>query len=413
MLPVEEHQATVAALIPAAHVEVVPLAGAVGRVLAADLIAPIALPPFTNSAMDGYAVRADEARAGAVLPVAEDIPAGRTDPLTLAPGTVHRIMTGAPVPAGADAIVPVEQTDGGIERVTFAESAVAGRYLRAAGVDIAAGETALARGTVVGPAQVGLASALGIATVPVWAPLRVLVLSTGSELVEPGRPLLPGQIYESNSVMLAAALSVAGAEPDVLRFVPDDPAHLRRVLGDRLDAAAAGGAGIDLVITSGGVSAGAYEVVKDALAAPGGFGEVEFVKVAMQPGMPQGAGYVITPSGRRVPIVTLPGNPVSSLVSFEVFVRAPLRAAMGLPAHRPRVTALLAAPVTSIVGKRQFLRGTLTPGHRNGLDSVIVVGGPGSHFLRWMASADCLIDIAPEVEALALGTEVTVIPLTD
>ncbi|MFC7754662.1 gephyrin-like molybdotransferase Glp [Tsukamurella soli] len=266
------------------------------------------------------------------------------------------------------------------------------------------GEVALERGTVIGPAQVGLAAALGVPTVSVLAPLRVLVLSTGSELVTPGEPLSPGQIYESNSVMLAAAIRAAGADAESLRFVPDDVAHLRRVLGERLDAG-----DVDLVITSGGVSAGAYEVVKEAFT--GGFADVDFVKVAMQPGMPQGAGHIVTPGRRRVPVVTLPGNPVSSLVSFEVFVREPLRAALGLPARRPRRTAVLAAGVQSIPGKRQFLRGALTS--TDGNDSVIAVGGHGSHFLRWMASADCLIDIAPEVEEVVAGATVTVVPLAD
>ncbi|GAA4407812.1 molybdopterin molybdotransferase MoeA [Tsukamurella soli] len=407
MIPVDAHRATVAALMPAARRVRMRLAEAAGRALADDLRAPISLPPFTNSSMDGYAVRAAEVHSGVTLPVAEDIPAGRTDALVLAPGTAHRIMTGAPLPVGADAIVPVEATSGqGFDatHVCFTGDASAGQFVRRAGSDIEAGEVALERGTVIGPAQVGLAAALGVPTVSVLAPLRVLVLSTGSELVTPGEPLSPGQIYESNSVMLAAAIRAAGADAESLRFVPDDVAHLRRVLGERLDAG-----DVDLVITSGGVSAGAYEVVKEAFT--GGFADVDFVKVAMQPGMPQGAGHIVTPGRRRVPVVTLPGNPVSSLVSFEVFVREPLRAALGLPARRPRRTAVLAAGVQSIPGKRQFLRGALTS--TDGNDSVIAVGGHGSHFLRWMASADCLIDIAPEVEEVVAGATVTVVPLAD
>ncbi|MDF0529464.1 molybdopterin molybdotransferase MoeA [Tsukamurella sp. 8F] len=415
MIPVDAHRATVAALVPPPGTEDVPLTAAVGRVLASDVTAPIPLPPFTNSAMDGFAVRAAEATAEATLPVVADIPAGRTDSLTLTPGTAHRIMTGAMLPDGADAIVPVEATDSprGASAppatVTFTESATEGRFLRHAGSDVAAGDVALAAGTVVGPAQVGLASALGLATVPARTRPHVLVLSTGSELVAPGEPLPHGRIYESNSVMLAAAVTAAGATAEVLRFVPDDPAHLRRELGERLDAD--GPAPVDLVVTSGGVSAGAYEVVREALA-DRDFGEVEFVKVAMQPGMPQGAGHVLSPGGRRVPIVTLPGNPVSALVSFEVFLRPPLRAALGLP-DRPSRTAELGSGIRSIPGKRQFVRARLTPEDRNRNESVIPVGEHGSHYLRWMASADCLIDIAPQVVALDPGTVVTVIPLAD
>ncbi|TWS24342.1 molybdopterin molybdotransferase MoeA [Tsukamurella sputi] len=401
MRSVDEHRGAVAAVVPRPRIVDLAPEQAVGLTVARDLVAPISLPPFTNSAMDGYAVRAADATAGAVLPVAFDVPAGRVDVPSLPARAACRIMTGAPLPDGADAIVPVERTDGGTEQVRIDESPEPGRFFRAAGSDIEAGEVAVRGGERIVPATVGLLAALGYSTVRVSAPLHVAVLSTGSELVEPGVPLRPGQIYESNAPMLASALREAGATAEVLRFVTD---HADELLGRLAERLAAGD--VDLVVTSGGVSAGAYEVVKDALAARG----VEFVKVAMQPGMPQGCGTVDL-GGVRVPFVTFPGNPVSALVSFEVFLRPALRAAMGLPADRPRRRARLTEAVDSIPGKRQYLRGLLRT-EDDGTDSVSVLGASGSHYLRWLSQADALLDVPPEVEHLAEGATVDVIDLT-
>ena len=391
MRSVEEHQRIVAGLITARPAATLPLADAEGLVLAADVIAPSSLPGFDNSAMDGYAVLATDVEGASPdrpvkLPVAEDIPAGRTDQLRLEPGTAHRIMTGAMLPAGATAVVPVERTDAGTETVTISAAAAPGQHIRRAGEDVTAGTTVLRAGQVVTPAALGLAAALGVAELTVRPRQRVLVMSTGTELVAPGTPLQPGQIYESNAVMLAAAVRQAGGEVVAAPMCGDDVAEFRGVLERHRGQA-------DLVVTTGGVSAGAYEVVKDALG-----GEVEFVKVAMQPGMPQGAGRV-----DGTPIITLPGNPVSALVSFEVFLRAPLRAAMGHPApQRPRRTATLTESLTSPAGKRQFRRGVLAD------DLVTGYGPPASHHLRWLASANCLLEIPEDVTEIQAGTAVLV-----
>lgn len=392
---VEEHQAVVAALLAPLGEEEVPLAAAHVRVLARDVTAQVSLPGFDNSAMDGYAARSAEVADLPVrLPVADDIPAGRADVRPLAPGTVQRIMTGAPLPAGADVVVPVELTDAATDVVEIRAAPAAGTHLRRTGEDIAAGSVALAAGIPLGAAQLGLAAAVGARTVWVRRRPRVLVLSTGSELVEPGTPLLPGQIYESNSALLVAAVEEAGGTARRLHFVPDDVAAflgaVRAELGGR------GEGPPDLLVTSGGVSAGAYEVVKDALQA---LGTVEFVKVAMQPGGPQGAGTV-----DGVPVVTLPGNPVSSFVSFEVFVRPALRRALGhaVPDRR-HVPAVLAAALRSPAGRRQFLRGRYDAG------TVAQVGGPGSHLVAHLARANCLVVVPEDVTELPAGAPVDVI----
>jgi molybdopterin molybdotransferase len=391
---VDEHIQVVAALLAPTPAIRLPLVECAGLALAEPITAAVALPPFDNSGMDGYAVRSqDIARATAeqpvTLPVTEDIPAGRTDSPALRPGTAHRIMTGAPIPPGADAVVPVELTDGGRHEVQIYEPRSPGDSVRPAGGDVLAGEEVLPAGAVLGSAQLGVAAAVGCAELPVHRPVRVLVLSTGSELVVPGTPLQHGQIYESNGTMLAAAVREAGGHAELMHFVPDDVAALEAALAPRL-------AGMDLLVTSGGVSAGAYEVVKSAMTGHG----VDFGKVAMNPGAPQGVGRY-----RGVPVAAMPGNPVSASVSFEVFVRPALRAAMGLPAQRPRAMARLTEALESPGDKRQFRRGAFDPAE----GTVIPVGGPGSHLLGALARSNCLIDIPETTTALKAGEQVVVL----
>lgn len=387
---VEQHRLFVDSLVPDLGTIRLPLADAQGRVLAADLAAPIDLPPFDNSAMDGYALRAaDLATLPATLPVSVDIPAGSMSTVPLAPGTAARIMTGAPTPAGTDVIVPVEMTDAGVHEVTIRSAPEPGVHLRRRGEDVRSGGPVLRAGTVLGPTQLAVAAALGVAEVAVIRPAEVLILSTGSELVAPGGTLGPGQIFESNAVMLAAAVRALGARARVLQFVPDDAVQFTSALTAALD-------GVDVVVTTGGVSAGAYEVVKDALTGQG----VEFTKVAMQPGGPQGAGRFA-----GVPVITFPGNPVSAFVSFEVFLRPVLLRAMGFRRQTRIVTRVpLAEAVDSPAGRRQFRRAVFD----RQAHTVKPWGGPGSHLLSWLAGADSMLVLAEDETRLQPGDLVEV-----
>ncbi len=394
---VADHQHHVAALLarPGAWpTERVPLGEARGRVLAAAVTAAEQLPSFDNSGMDGYAVRAAEVAGASAehpvrLPVAGDVPAGA--PVgDLAPGTAVRIMTGAPVPRGADAVVEVEVTDGGTETVTITAAREHGSFVRPAGGDVAVGDEVLAAGAVLGAAQLGVLAALGVDEVEVRRRPRVLVVSTGSELAEEPEPG-SGQIRDANGMLLSAAVEDAGAVAVRRLWVADDVGGFLARIDDELSSG-----DVDLVLTSGGVSAGAYEVVKDALGPRG----VEFTKVAMQPGMPQGSGLVAD-----VPVVCLPGNPVSALTSFEVFVRPALRAAYGHPLpHRPVVRARLTEALTPLPAKRQWRRARLDRAR----GEVTPWGPAGSGFLGWFAGADALIDLTPGTAALAPGDTVDV-----
>ena len=400
MRTVDEHLADILGNVPVLPPLDLALMEAEGAVLAEQVAAPVPLPPFDNSAMDGYAVVASDVATAseaepAVLPVIGDIAAGDSGVSAIRPGLAARIMTGAPMPAGADAVIPVEWTDGGTASVRISRSAPSGHYIRRAGEDVVGGQIVAGPGSRLGAAQIGMLAAVGRARVVVRPKPRVVVLSTGSELREPGTALAPGQIWDSNSFMLTAAVIEAGGVGYRQTMVEDDPRKVLETLEDQLMRA-------DALVTSGGVSMGARDVVKEVLT---GVGTVQFHKVAMRPGKPQGFGLL-----EGTPIFTLPGNPVSAYVSFQVFVRPALLAMQGLPPEAlPVVTAVLAADVTSAAGVRQFMRGKLS--FSQGSYTVAPAEGQGSHQLAALASANGLIIMPEDVETLPAGSQVEVLRL--
>jgi molybdopterin molybdotransferase len=378
------------------------LLDAQGLLLAENITADFPLPSFDNSAMDGYAVRAIDTRDASQeeplrLQVVGDIAAGAKSRSGMGPGLAMRIMTGAPIPAGADAVIPLEDTDRGLARVSIFREVRTGECVRRAGEDITAGDPALGAGAALGPQQLGLLAALGRDRVIVRPRPRVIVLSTGSELIEVGKRPSFGEVIDSNSYMIAAAAKDAGADARRIGIVVDDHAKLLDALESQLLRA-------DVLVTTGGVSMGAYDVVKEALSE---LGTVEFTRIAMQPGKPQGFGHL----GDKIPIFCLPGNPVSSIVSFEAFVRPAIRKLLGKrQLERSTVQAVALEGAKSPRGIRQYRRGVL---HREagGGYGVSFVGGAGSHLIASLALSNCLVVIAEEDTEVAAGSHVTVMPL--
>jgi len=380
-----------------------PISEVNGCVLAQDIYARWPLPSFDNSSMDGYAVIASDLIAASeispvILPVIDDIPAGFKSLETLASGQAIRIMTGAPMPAGADSVIPIESTDGGSEVVTIHSPIELGSCIRHEGEDVKAGEIVLEKGISLGPRQIALIAAVGHGIISVIPKPRVAVVATGSELVEPGTELKFGLISDSNSFLITAVANDSGADAYRLPPAKDDEDTLIEILEDQVHRA-------DLIVTTGGVSMGAYDPVKAAFIK---LGTAEFHKVAMQPGMPQGFGSVGKSGESTIPIITLPGNPVSAYISFETFIRPAIRKMRGLKVlERPRTSARLKGELRSPVNKVQFARARFIE------DSQVepVGTGQGSHVLGGLAQADALIVIPVGVDRVANNGDVSVIDL--
>lgn len=397
MLSVDEARRRVLDSIPRLEAEEVPLLDALGMTLAEDVVAEGDMPPFDNSAMDGYAVRGEDV-AGASperpveLRILGDLPAGYVTELRVGKGEALRIMTGAPLPEGADAVVPVEQTRSEGDRVLIMEEVSRGDNVRRAGEDVKTGEKVIPAGTVIGPAELGMLASLGYARVRCFRRAVVGIISTGDELVGVEEELLPGKIRDSNSYIIHGMVREAGGEPLRLGVVRDDAALLERTILDNLER-------VDLFVTSGGVSVGDYDVVKDVL---GKLGEMNFWKVAMRPGKPQAFGHI-----RGKPLFGLPGNPVSVMVSFEQFVRPALLKMMGRrELFRPRVTAVADAPLGRRTGRTEFIR--VIAEWREGRYHVRPTGPQGSGILKSMVLGNALAVLPEEVGRLEPGSEVQI-----
>ena len=392
MRSVDEHVAAACALVSPLPVEAVPLAAALGRTLATGVVARWDSPPFTNSAMDGYAVHAAQTvgaspESPSEFVVVGESAAGRPFGGTVTPGQAVRIMTGAVMPAGADAVVPVEAAhESGVLMRALAQAAP-GAHVRLAGEDAREGAVVLQAGAVLTPARLAALASVGHASAPVRRSPRVAVLATGDELVSPGIVPGPGQIADSNSTLLAALATAAGAEVHVIPRSRDDAEAL-------IDALT--GVSADLIVTSGGVSAGAYDVVKHELSQRG----VEFLTVAMQPGKPQGLGVLA-----GTPIACLPGNPVSSLVSFVVFVRPMVRVLAGEAEPEP-VVGVAGAAWRSPTGRRQYMPVRFAP---DGTVVPATQGGSGSHLVASLATAQALAIVPEDVDQVHPGDPVRIV----
>jgi len=379
LLTVDEALERILSGVPSMAAHELPLLEALGAVLAEDARADRDVPPFTNSAMDGYAVRGEDvATAPARLRVVGDIAAGVSSTRPVGPGEAMRIMTGAPLPEGADTVVRVEDTDNGVDLVTVQAVTQRGTSVRARGEDLRAGETVIARGTVLRAAEIGVLATTGKARVRVVRRPRVAVLSTGDEVVDLDAPIGPGQIRDANRYSISAAVRAAGCDPWTLGIVRDTPDALRAALREAI--------GADVIVTSGGVSVGDHDHVKPVV---NEIGTMDFWSIAIRPGRPLAFGE-LRDGDRRVPIFGLPGNPVSSLLTFELFVRpALLRMAGHRSVARPRSVARLLERLDKPAQLRFFARGIHDP-----LAGTVRTTGPqGSGILRSMSLANCLIDL--------------------
>jgi molybdopterin molybdotransferase len=399
---VERHLGEILALLPTPDPIELRLSDALGLVLADEVVSEVTVPTFPNAAMDGYAVVSSDLAAATDdspirLPVIGEVAAGVAEPQEVTPGRVVRIMTGAPLPPGADAVVPVETTSGGKGQATFHRPIEPGAHVRQPGEDLQPGVPLLAAGRRLAPADIALLAVAGATRVRCLPPPRVVVVSSGDELVpaesEPG----PGQIRDANGPMLAAMVKAAGGVPFFAGIVPDERRALMNAFDSNLGHA-------DLVVCTGGASAGTRDLLPEVI---GALGEVATAKVAMRPGMPQIRGRI-----RGTPVIGLPGNPVSAFVSFEVFVRPAIRQLQGRrDVQRPTVTARAAAPLTAPPHKRGFVRVRLTRDERGWLAQP--TGHQGSHVVSSIARADGLAIVPEDTTEIPEGASVQVSLLVD
>ena len=413
MLSVEEALERILESVHVLEPEESPLLDALGQVLAEDAVSEYDIPPLDNSAMDGYAVRAIDIVGASedtpvTLRVIGSVAAGELPRDNVAAGTAVRIMTGAPVPEGADAIVPFEDTDelerrgpsGNLNEIGIRYEVKQGADIRLAGQDVTKGDLVLAKGSVLRPSEIGVLASLGSDKVKVIRRPVVAILATGDELLEPGEEYAPGKIYNSNSLTIAASVLRYGGVPKLLGIARDNLESMNSRLREGLDS--------DILVTSAGVSKGDYDMVKDVLAQ---HGKIDFWSVRMRPAKPLAFGVLNAPDGKKVPHIGLPGNPVSAVVAFEQFGRAAIRKMMGKPnLGRPTVEAILDEPIHNTDSRRVYARAVVTK--RHGEYHARLTGDQGSNLLTSMARANALA-ICPEDIPRKDAGEVVVVQMLD
>ena len=411
MLSVEEALERILPYFNVLEARPTPLLESMGQVLAEDLVAEFDIPSLANSAMDGYAVRADDISAASAespveLRVTGKIAAGELPDAPVREGTAIRIMTGAPMPEGADSVVAFEDTDevdrrgaGGDESIIGIRlDAPVGDNVRPAGEDVRAGSIVLKRGLVMRPGEIGVAASLGLATVPVHRRPEVAIVATGDELIEPGEPHRPGFVYNSNTFSVAASVTRYGGVPRIIGIARDTVESLNEALSDALASA-------DMIITSAGVSKGDYDVVKDVLDQRG---EIALWSVRMRPAKPLAFGALSGADGRKVPLLGLPGNPVSAMVAFEQFARPAIRLMLGLPVlDKPTVQAVLDDAVVNHDGRRVYARVVVYVGD-DGEYRARSTGSQSSNVLTSMVAANGLAICPDDVARKEPGETVTV-----